>query len=89
MACPRAPRLQLLLPAREYITAFTSRITLETAERLYVMSRGDLAVVQGLEKGIALLQSALDLLSVGHDPRVGASWCGLAHPALAPQLWAW
>lgn len=46
-------------------------------------------MVQGLEKGIALLQSALDPLSVGHDPRVGASWCGLAHPALAPQLWAW
>lgn len=59
-------------------------ITLETADRLYAVSRGEQDVLQGNEKGIDLLQSALNLLfGVGNGTQVDAYWHGLMLVALS------
>lgn len=78
MARPRASRGYSCCYLQERTDpASPPGIALETAERLYAVARGARDALQGNEKGIALLQSALGLLfMLGNGTRVGAFWRG-------------
>lgn len=83
MAHPRAPLSYSCCYLQENISqASPPGITLETAEQLYAVSRGEWDALQGNEKGIALLRSALGLLLIaGKGTRADVCWRGLTRAA--------
>lgn len=87
MAHPRASLSYSCCYLQENISqASPPGITLETAEQLYAVSRGEWDALQGNEKGIALLRSALSLLFIaGKGTQVDVCWCGLTLAAASPD----